>query len=160
MIRIFSSFSVTVITCMRRSSSSGVWSPPVVCRRDSTSEACFLFLCKTTSKFVFGQSRSATCESLVLSVRFSIQFRESWSVLMVNLVFSRYECNRSTTHTIKIHSLCMVPYRHFTQESDLDQYHIVFTFLSGSSCARMQPTSLSRASVSSARLPVGLEARG
>lgn len=92
----------------------------------------------------------------LLSVRFRTHFRESCSVLIVNLVFSEYGHNRSTVHTTARQSRWVVSYRRSASVSDIDQYLICSTVLFGCSCRRTYPACSSQASVSSVRWPVGL----
>lgn len=52
-----------------------------------------------------------------------IHFKESWSVLVVNLVFSKYGNKKSTVHTLA-KPPGVVSYRRLVSVSDLEQYAI------------------------------------
>lgn len=99
---------------------------------------------------------SSLSSSPVLSIRFRIFFRNSWSVLIVNPVIFKYSRNWSKTSAITRYSLCAISYLRSALVSSLDQYSIGFTALSCCSCGRTQPTFTSRASVSTVSRPVQL----
>lgn len=93
-------------------SSSGVWSSIGGYRQGSVCAARWLILAWRKMPNSHSDSLTRQCASLpMISVRFRIYIRESCSVSTVNLVLSKYGRNRSTAHTITMHSLCVVSYR-------------------------------------------------
>lgn len=96
-------------------------------------------------------------ESLpVLSVTFRIDSRESWFYYALNLVLSRRGHRRSTAHTIVCHSRCVMWYLGSALVSNLDQYQIGLTVLSGCFWRQKQLTRTSQVSVLGAKWPVEL----
>lgn len=87
------------------------------------------------------------------SDRLKVHFCESWSVLIVNCVPSRYSWRGRTIHTMAGHSRFVGSYTRSALLSGRDQYPIGFIILSGYSCHNTHPTWRSQGSVSSVIRP-------
>lgn len=147
-IRISFSFLVTSIVSKGRSSSSDVRSSPIICRRESLYAAdCLIHAWWATSASYSDSQRRQCASLLVVSAKFGVHSKKSWSVLIVNPVLSICRHNRITVHTIIWLPFCAVPYRRWGWVSYLAQYPIGLAVLSGCFRKTTQTTCILQPSV-------------
>lgn len=127
-----SSFPIIFIASVGKSSASCVRSSPVFWSRESASSAWgFISACWTTS-ILYSDNLSRQRSSLpVLFVSSRIHFGDSWFVLNLNLVISKYGRERSAAHAIARHSHCFMSNRRLAAPCDLVEFSIGLSVLSG-----------------------------
>lgn len=106
--------------------------------------------------FVFRQSKAPLWELSGALPRSRLHFRESCSVLTVNLVLPKYARKRNTAPMIGKYSRCVALYQCLQSVRNLEQLLISLTAIFGCYCRRRQPTCGPQASVPSVTLPVAL----
>lgn len=139
-------------------SSSDVRSSLVVWRRDSAHMASCLIpaRCATFNSY-FGTLGHEWMIITLLSVRFEILLKKSWFFLIVNLLFTKYECIRCTIHTRARISRTVALYRRSIWKSYLKLDAATSVGLKGCSCWRTHLRCTSQTSVSIVRWVVELD---